>query len=143
MALCHEAALNTWDRVEDVGKITESFIKVLQGSKETLTYLFIYLQRFTSAVNRIIQNSRARQTIESLAFENNNSQFKRASRPLKVRSSLINEWVRIRVNIDSVNHDIPCIGEVITRGIRKNYNVRCFNCGKQHHLKRLSRNNVF
>ena len=51
------------------------FTKVIQGPKETFMY---FLQRLTSAVNRIIPNSEARQTsTESLALENINSLSKR------------------------------------------------------------------
>ena len=39
LALCHAAALNTWDRNEEVGKKIESFTKVIQGSKETTHFL--------------------------------------------------------------------------------------------------------
>ena len=35
LALCHAAALNAWDRIEEVRKKTESFTKIIQGPKET------------------------------------------------------------------------------------------------------------
>ncbi|KAL6087973.1 hypothetical protein STEG23_022833, partial [Scotinomys teguina] len=68
-------SLNSWDRIEEVEKKIESFTKVIQGPKET----FIdFLERLTSAINRMVPNSKARQTIiESLAFENANSQCKK------------------------------------------------------------------
>lgn len=40
LALCHAAALNAWDRIEEVRKRTESFTKVVQGPKETFTNFF-------------------------------------------------------------------------------------------------------
>ena len=59
LALCHAAVLNAWDRFEEVGKKIES--KVIQGPKETFMDVLL-----TSAVNRIIPNSEARQTIINL-----------------------------------------------------------------------------
>ena len=46
------------------------------------------------------------------------------------------------------NHDDAWIREVISRVLKKNENVKCFNCSKQGHLKRdckqgIPRNNVF
>lgn len=80
------AALNA----EEVGKKIESFTKVIQGTKETFTD---FLQRLISAVNRMIFNSEARQIIESLPFENANTQCKRVTRPLKARSAPLEEWI--------------------------------------------------
>lgn len=91
LALCCTAALNAWDRIEEVGKRTESFAKVIQYPKETFTD---FLQRLTSAVNRMIPNSESRQIIiESLAFENAISQCKRVIRHLKARLALIQKWI--------------------------------------------------
>ena len=71
LALCHAAALNAWDRTEEVGKKIESLAEVIQGPKEIFTD---FLQRLTSAVNRIMPNSEARQIIiDSLTFKNANA----------------------------------------------------------------------
>lgn len=48
---CHTAALNAWYRIGEVGKKIESFIKLIQGSKETF---MDFLQRLISAENRIM-----------------------------------------------------------------------------------------
>lgn len=64
LVLWHAASLNSWDRIEEVGKKIESLTKITQGLTETFTD---FLQRLTSAVNRMITNSEARQIIiESL-----------------------------------------------------------------------------
>ena len=112
----------------------------MQGSKEVFTKL---LQRITSAVNRKIPNSEARQIIvESLAFENANSLCKRISRPLKARSAPLGEWIWNTINIESHEHDNTWIREVIFRGLKKNWNVKCYNCGKQGHFKRDCRQGI-
>ena len=50
--------MNAWGRIEEVGKKIESFTKVIQDQTET----FIdFLQRLTSLVNRMTQNSGVRQ----------------------------------------------------------------------------------
>ena len=52
----------------------------------------VFLQRLISAVNRIVSDSEVRKIlIESLAFENANSECKRMMRPLKARSAPIDE----------------------------------------------------
>ena len=66
-----------------------------------------FLQRLTSAVNRMIPNSEARQIIiESLTFENANFLCKRIIGPLKARSTPLDEWIQDTTNIKSHNHDI-------------------------------------
>ena len=50
LVLCHVAALNAWDRVEESGKRAESFTNIVHGLKEVFNDFF--LQRLTSAVNR-------------------------------------------------------------------------------------------
>ncbi|MGE9716614.1 hypothetical protein ACQP3F_33985, partial [Escherichia coli] len=64
----HAATLNAWDRIGEVGRRIESFTKVIQGSKEAFRD---FIRRLTTAVNRMIPSSEARQiTIQSLSFEN-------------------------------------------------------------------------
>ena len=99
---CNSAAMNVWDRSGEIQKKTESFTKATQGPKEA----FIdFLQRLTSAVNRMIPNSEARQIIiESLPFENASSLCKSLIRPLKERSAPLEEWIHDTI-IDSPDHD--------------------------------------
>ena len=60
MDLCHAATLNAWDRTGKIGKKIESFTKFIQGPKKAFME---FLLRLTSAVDRIIPNSEARQII--------------------------------------------------------------------------------
>lgn len=93
--------MNAWDRTKDVRKRTESFTKVIQGPKETFIDFF---QRLTSAINRMIPNSEARQKIiEFLLLKM--LICKTVIRPLKVRLAPLEEWIQDTVNIESHNHD--------------------------------------
>ena len=84
LAFCSGEVLNAWDRIGEVGKKIESFTKVIQGPKEAF---MDFLQRLTSAVNRMIPNSEARQIIiKSLASKNANPLCKWIIRPLKAWS---------------------------------------------------------
>jgi hypothetical protein len=47
----------------------------MQGPKETFTD---FLERLTSAVDRRVSDPHARTLIESLAFENSNSKFRKS-----------------------------------------------------------------
>ena len=132
--LWHAAALNSWDRTDEEGKKIGSFNKVIQSLKETFTD---FIQILTSSISRIIPKSEARQKIiESLTFKNANSQCKGVIRPLEARSAPLEEWILDAVNIESHEHNDPWIREVISRGLKKNWNVKCFSFGKQSHLKR-------
>ena len=85
-------------------------------------------------------NSEARQIIiESLAFENASSLHKRS---LKARPAPLVEWIWDTINIEFHEDDDAWIGEVISRGLRKNWNVQCYTCDKQSHLKRDCRQGV-
>ena len=64
-----------------------------------------FLQRLTLAVKRMIPNSETKQIIiESLSFENTNSLCKRIIRPLKARSTPLEEWIQDTISIES--HDV-------------------------------------
>ena len=142
--LCRMAALNAWDRIEEVGKKLEPFNRVIQSPRETFTD---FLHRLTSAVNRTVPDSEARRIIiETLAFENANAQCKRILRPLKARSAPIEDWIRETLNVDL--YDDNLVGQLISREPRSSSNVRCFNCGMPGHIKRnckqgIPRNNTF
>ena len=71
-----------------IGKKIELFTKVIQGPKEAF---MDFLQRLTSAVNRMIPNSEVRLISESLAFENANSLCKNITGPLRARSAPLEE----------------------------------------------------
>lgn len=66
LILCCIAALNAWNKVEELGKRIESFTKSIQDQKEVFAD---FLHRLTSAVNRMISDPDGRQIIiESLTF---------------------------------------------------------------------------
>ena len=47
MSLCSTVTLNAWDRIQELGKRTESYIRVKQGQREFFTD---FLQRLTKSV---------------------------------------------------------------------------------------------
>lgn len=61
------SCLDSCARIGEIRKKIELFNKVMKGLKED------FLQRLTSAVNRMISNSEVRQIMESLTFVNVNS----------------------------------------------------------------------
>jgi hypothetical protein len=70
----------------------------LLGPERNLHWFF--LPRLISAVNRIISDAEVRKIlIESLAFENANSESKRATRRLEARSAPTEEWIRNMADI--------------------------------------------
>jgi hypothetical protein len=61
----------------------------MQGLKKTF---LDFLQRLTSVEERSVSNLPARKaTIESLAFENSNAEYKEVIRPLRAKSTSIDE----------------------------------------------------
>lgn len=117
--------------VEEPGKRAVSFTEIMQGPKSAFTIFF--LQRLTSAVNKIVSDSEVRQIlITFLAFENANSEYKSMIRPLKTRSEPIDEWIRNMADIDSHSYYATLIGEVISERSKKKIKMLgVLNCGKQ------------
>ncbi|KAL6091756.1 hypothetical protein STEG23_038198 [Scotinomys teguina] len=73
----------------------------------------------------MIPNSETRKIIiEPLTFDNANSQCNMVIRPLKARSAHIEEWIQDTINIESHNYDDDCVEELISKGLKKNQNVR-------------------
>lgn len=50
--------------------------------------------------------------------------------PLKARSAPIGEWIRDMADTGSEAYDATLIREPISKHLKKNENVRCFNCGE-------------
>ena len=123
------------DKVEELGKRIESFTKIIQESKEAFTDS---LYRLTSAVDRMISDPDVGQIlIESLALENANVECKRIIRPLRTRSAPKEEWIRHIIDIAPHTSNVDTwIGALLSKNIKKNINFRCFNCGRQDHLKK-------
>ena len=70
MSLCSTAALNACDRIQDLGKRIESYIRVKQSQRAPLSD---FLQRLSKAVQIGVTDPEARHVIiEFLAFENTN-----------------------------------------------------------------------
>lgn len=53
LVLCHTAVLNAWDRVEESGKRTEQFTKVIQGPKKPSLFFFFTKIYFSCKQNDI------------------------------------------------------------------------------------------
>ena len=87
MAHWHLAALNAWDKFEESEKKFESFTNIRQGPKGAFTDS---LQRVTLVVNKIVSDSEVGKIlIESLAFENVNSECRRMIRTLRVSANRV------------------------------------------------------
>lgn len=74
---CTLVALRTWNKVEERGKSSMSFTKIMQSPRETFTN---FLHRLTYAMDRAISDPDVRQVlIEPLAFKNANAECKESS----------------------------------------------------------------
>lgn len=146
LCLCHQAALNAWNRIQDPTKRVESYTRIRQGQREP----FIdFLQRLIKALDIGVTDPESRRILlESLAFENANIECKKIIGPLKSRSAPMDEWIQHTMNVEAFSYnDEPWVGEAISTAMRRRQTARCFNCGKLGHLKRdcrhrISRNNI-
>ena len=60
-----------------------------------------------------------------------------ASRFLKIGLwAPLEEWIWDTITVESHYPDDAWLGEVMSRGLKRNRNARCFHCSKQSHLKR-------
>ena len=103
MWLCHTAALNAWDRIQESGNRFESYIRIKLGQRE---HLSDFLQVLTKAVQIGVSESDARWILtESLAFENTNLESKKIFGSLKIRSAPIDEWLLHAMNIETFDYN--------------------------------------
>lgn len=61
--------------------------------------------------------------------------MQKANQAFKGKIAPIDEWTTNTADIGSHVYDATLLGEVISKSFKKNQNARCFNCGKQGHLK--------
>ena len=62
-----------------------------------------------------------------LAFENVNAKFNEIIRPLRTRSTSIDE-IRYAVDVGPHLPSVTLIGEAVTRGLEKTQNFKCLHC---------------
>ena len=76
-------------------------------------------------------------TNRSLAFENVNLECKKIRGSLKVRSAPVDEWILQTINIESFEYITKsCVGEAISKGMKRRQNDKYFNCCRIGHLRR-------
>ena len=86
--------------------------------------------------------------IESMDFENVNLEYKKIMETLKVISAPIDEWNLHAMNVEMFDYSTEAwVGEVISNGMRRYQNAKCFHCGRTGYLRSdyrqgISRNNV-
>jgi hypothetical protein len=84
-------------------------------------------------MNKTVSDHDARQMlIESLAYENSNTKYKKVIRSLKVRAVPIDKCIR---DTPGVGSNVYHTNQVIVRGFRYQ-NAQGFNCRKYNHLQR-------
>ena len=127
-------------------KRVESYTRVRQGQREPFTD---FVQRLIKVLDIGVTDPEARRILlESLAFENANTECKKITGPLRSRSAPMEEWIQHTMNIETFSYnDESWVGEAISKVMRRHQITRCFNCGKLEHLKRdcrqrNSRNNI-
>ena len=135
LSLCHKAALNALNRIQDPAKRVESYTRVRQGQREPFTD---FVQRLIKALDIGVTDPEARRILlESLAFENANTECKKIIGPLRSRSAPMEEWIQHTMNVEMFSYnDESWVGEAISKAMRRHQTTRCFNCGKLGHLKR-------
>ena len=70
---CTFVALRAWDKIEEQGKMSMSFIKIMQNPRETFTD---WLHRLTSTINTAILDPDKKQILfETLAVEYANGEY--------------------------------------------------------------------
>ena len=117
MSLCSTAALNAWDRIQELGKRTESYIRLKQDQREPFTD---FIERLTKAIQLGVTDPEARCIlIESLTFENANLECKKILGPLKVRSAPIDKFILQTMTIETFDDSTEVWErEVISNGMR-------------------------
>ena len=83
-----------------------------------------------------------------MAFDNANLEYKKILGPLKVRLAPIDKWNLHTVNVESFDYNTESwVGEVISKGVKRHQNTKCFDCGRRGQLRNdcqqdIPRNNV-
>ncbi|XP_030366861.1 endogenous retrovirus group K member 21 Gag polyprotein-like [Strigops habroptila] len=133
-----EAALKVvWKILESRRTSSESFAKVLQGSKEPYP---VFVDRLQNVLQQQVEHEEARELLlKQLAYDNANDDCKRALQPLRSRNPTLADMVRACQNIGTTGHHAAALASAlaaqIKHGTRPGQSA-CYRCGAIGHLKR-------
>ncbi|XP_077614458.1 endogenous retrovirus group K member 8 Gag polyprotein-like [Crocuta crocuta] len=130
----HQVFLRAWRRVVPTGHAQPSSTKTLQGPNEPYTD---FLARLRVAVDRAVGRDEISEILlQTLAFENANSECKRVLGPLKGQGASIAEYIRACSGVGGTEHNAAVFASALAQAMKPSKGGNCYHCGKPGHMKK-------
>ena len=126
--------LQAWRHMVPTGHAQPSFVKTMQGPNEPHTD---FLTRLRVAVKRAVGRDKISEILlQTLAFENANTECKRILGPLKGQGASIAKYIRACSRVRGTEHQANVFAIALAKAMRPQKGGNCFRCGKPGHMKR-------
>ena len=116
------------------GHAQPSFVETMQGPNEPYTD---FLARLRVAVERAVgRDEIAGILLQTLAFENANTECKRILGPLKGQGASIAEYIRACSGVGGTDHQASVFATALVKAMKPQKGGNCFHCGKPGYMRR-------
>ena len=125
--------LRAWEKVEKPGEAQKSFTKIIQSQNEPFVD---FISRLKEAIDKTVRQSDLREMLlQTLSFENANSECQKVIRPLKAQGASLEEYIKACADIGSEPYKANLLATALQDSYKQNL-TKCFNCGKLGHVKK-------
>ena len=124
--------LKAWERINPPRQASVSFTQIKQSNGESFVD---FLARLHQNLNKTVSQPGLRNLLmQVLAYDNANSECKKAIQPLKAQGAPLEEYLKVCQDIGSEAYKMQLLAQALSKA-NKNTDMRCHQCRKLGHIK--------
>ena len=125
--------LKAWERKNPPRQASVSFTQIKQSNGEPFVD---FITRLHQNLNKTVSQPGLRDLLmQVLAYDNANSECKKAIQPLKAQGAPLEEYLKVCQDIGSEPYKMQLLAQALSKANKKT-DMRCHQCGKLGHIKK-------
>ena len=123
--------LKAWERINPPRQASVSFTQIKQSNGESFVD---FLARLHQNLNKTVSQPGLRNLLmQVLAYDNANSECKKAIQPLQAQGAPLEEYLKVCQDIGSEPYKMQLLAQALSKANKKT-DMRCHQCGKLGHI---------